>query len=73
MAGRCGIAAGQDERPRSLVGAVGGLERGCDGGQAAVIVVEQRGGTVEDGGGDGIPGDDRPGRSEMVAGVGVAS
>src|SRR5262245_4538035 len=71
-AGRCGVAAGQDERPGSLVRAAGGLERGRDGAQALVIAVEQRGGTVEDGGGDGVPGDDRPGHSEMVAGLGVA-
>jgi hypothetical protein len=37
-----------------------------------VVVVEQRGGTVEDGGGDGVPGDDRPASSEVVADVGVA-
>src|SRR5262245_32499395 len=71
-AGRCGVAAGQDERPGSLVGAAGGLERGRDGVQALVVGVEQRGGTVEDGGGDGVPGDDRSGGSEMVVGVGVA-
>src|SRR5262249_29518896 len=72
VAGRCGVVAGQDERPGLLVGASGGLERGCDGGQALVVVFEQRGGAVEDGGGDGVPGDDRPGGGEMVAGVGVA-
>src|SRR5215471_4092919 len=72
VAGRCGAAAGQDERPGPLVRAAGVPERGCGGEQALVVVVEQRGGTVEDGGRDGVPGGDRPGGSEMLTGAGVA-
>src|SRR5262249_57225957 len=72
VAGRCGLVAGQDERPGLLVGAAGGLERGCDRGQPLVVVFKQRGGSVEDGGGDGGPRDDRPGRGEMAARVGGA-
>jgi hypothetical protein len=55
VAGRRGAAACQDERPGTLVGTAGGLERGRGGEQALVVVVEQRGGTVEDGGGDWVP------------------
>src|SRR5262245_46347651 len=72
VAGRCGVAAGQDERPGSLVGAAGGLERGGRAEEAFVVVVEQRGGPVEDRASDGVPGDDRAGGGEMVGGVGVA-
>src|ERR1043165_7538292 len=72
VAGRCGVVAGQDERPGLLVGAVGGPERGCGREQAFVVVVEERGGTVEDRGGDGVPGDHGPGGSEMVVGVRMA-
>src|SRR5262249_42563728 len=72
VAGRRGLGAGQDERPRLLVGAGGGVGGGWGRGEAVGVVFKQRGGSVEDGGGDGVPGDDRPGRGEMAAGVGVA-
>src|SRR5262249_39197006 len=71
VAGRCGVA-GQDERPGSLGGAAGGLERGCGRGQELVGGVEQRGGTVGGGGGGGGPREAGPGGGELVAGVGVA-